>query len=55
MYVFFFIVLFCGKSILTDLLWVLSRGTVTFLKGYLVEWVIPEKKFKQGQSSRAGG
>ena len=24
-------------------LWALSKGTVTFIKGYLVDWVIPEK------------
>ena len=36
-------------------LWVLSKGTVTFLEGYLVDWIIPEKKSKQGQSWRTEG
>ena len=35
-------------------LWALSKGTVTFIEGYLVDWVIPEKN-PNGQSSRTGG
>ena len=39
---------------LTYWLWALSKGTVTFIEGYLVDWVIPEKN-PNGQSSRTGG
>ena len=29
-------------------LWALSKGTVTFIEGYLVDWVIPEKNPNRG-------
>ena len=41
--------------LLTYWLWALSKESVTFTEGYLVDSVIPEKKSKHGKLSRTGG